>query len=54
LIEPGRRVIGDAAQHVGEPGLWIDVFELGVSINDDSLPPSNWCGALPPMDHCYI
>ena len=22
-------MIGDAAQHVGQPGLWIDIVELG-------------------------
>ena len=29
LVEPRGRVIGDAAQHVGEPGLRVDVVELG-------------------------
>ena len=28
-MEPRGRVIGDAAQHVGEPGLRVDVVELG-------------------------
>jgi hypothetical protein len=29
LVDPGGRVIGDVAQHVGEPGLRVDVVELG-------------------------
>ena len=29
LVEPRGRVIGDASQHVGEPGLRVDVVELG-------------------------
>ena len=28
LGEPGSRVVGDAAQYVGEPGLRIDVVEF--------------------------
>ena len=28
-LEPGDRRVGDASEHVGEPGLWIDVIELG-------------------------
>jgi len=29
LVQPSRRVVGDAAQHVGEPGLGVDIVELG-------------------------
>jgi len=29
LIEPGGRIIGDAAEDVGEPGLQADAVELG-------------------------
>jgi len=29
LVEPAGGVIGNAAQHVGEPGLRIDIVELG-------------------------
>ena len=29
FVEPGGRVIGDALQHVGEPGLQVDFVELG-------------------------
>jgi hypothetical protein len=28
LMEPGSRMIGDAAQHIGEPGLGIDAVEF--------------------------
>jgi hypothetical protein len=28
LVEPGSGMIGDAAQHVGEPSLWIDAVEF--------------------------
>jgi hypothetical protein len=29
LIQPADRVIGDAGEHIGEPGLRVDVVELG-------------------------
>jgi hypothetical protein len=29
LIEPLDRMLGDAVQNVGEPGLWIDVVHFG-------------------------
>ena len=29
LIDPGCRMVGDASEHVGEPGLRIDAIELG-------------------------
>jgi len=29
LVQPSSRVIGNPAQHVGEPSLWIDIVELG-------------------------
>src|SRR5271166_3715126 len=29
LVQPSSRVVGDPAQHVGEPGLRVDVVELG-------------------------
>jgi hypothetical protein len=29
LVEPSSRMVGDAAQHVGEPGLGSDVVEFG-------------------------
>jgi len=29
LIQPVDNVVVDAREHVGEPGLWIDVVELG-------------------------
>jgi hypothetical protein len=29
LVQPGSRLIGDAAQHIGEPGLRIDGVEFG-------------------------
>jgi len=28
LVQLGYRMIGDAAQHVGEPKLWIDAVEF--------------------------
>ena len=29
MIEPGLRLLGDAGEDVGEPGLGVDVVELG-------------------------
>jgi hypothetical protein len=29
LIEPGCRMVSDADEHVGEPGLRVDAVELG-------------------------
>jgi len=28
-MQPGSRMIGDAAQHIGEPGLGVDAIEFG-------------------------
>src|SRR5687767_10351016 len=28
LVQTVHRMVGDAGQHVGEPGLWIDVVQL--------------------------
>ena len=28
LVQPGGRMIGDATQYVGKPGLWIDAVEF--------------------------
>ena len=29
IVNTRGRMIGDAAEHVGEPGLWIDAVHLG-------------------------
>jgi hypothetical protein len=29
FVEPGGGMVGDAGEHVGEPGLRVDVVELG-------------------------
>jgi hypothetical protein len=34
LVEPGSWIIGDAAQHIGEPGLGIDAVEFGRAIRE--------------------
>jgi hypothetical protein len=33
LVEPAGGVIGNAVQHVGEPGVRVDVVELAVAIS---------------------
>jgi len=29
FAKPPRRESGDAGEHIGEPGLWIDIIKLG-------------------------